>query len=149
MAGGHFSRDREAAKLRLMRAETDPDSAGSVLAVDDCPTMREIMRASLECLGYDVQAVDNGWAALAAAGASRFDAIVLDVEMPGLDGMAVARALRNDPRTASAAIAMHSSVAEAEVRAGFDAYDVYVPKAAGPRTLGEQVDRLIRSRRMA
>jgi CheY-like chemotaxis protein len=123
------------------------ECAGSVLAVDDCPTTREIMRASLEGLGYSVQAVDSGWAALDAATDANFDVIVLDVEMPGLDGMAVGRALRNSPRTAASAIAMHSSVAEAEVRAGFDRYDVYVPKSADMHSLGEQVDRLVRSRR--
>jgi CheY-like chemotaxis protein len=123
------------------------DSAGSVLAVDDCPAMREIVRASLECLGYSVHAVDSGWAALDAATEACFDVIVLDVEMPGLDGMAVGRALRSAPQTAAAAIAMHSSVAEAEVRSGFAEYDAYIPKGADPRSLGEQVDRLVRRRR--
>lgn len=118
-----------------------------MLAVDDCPAMREIVCALLECRGYSVQAVDSGWAALDAATEARFDVIVLDVEMPGLDGMAVGRALRSTPHTAAAAIAMHSSVAEAQVRAGFDAYDVYVPKSAGVRSLGEQVDRLVQMRR--
>ena len=90
-----------------MDVPQDNDCAGSVLAVDDCPAMREIMRASLECLGYRVQAVDSGWAALDAVSAARFDVIVLDVEMPGLDGMAVGRALRSAPGTAAAAITMH------------------------------------------
>lgn len=130
-----------------MRAPEDLDCPGSVLAVDDCPAMREIMRASLECLGYNVQAVDSGWAALDAVSEGSFDVIVLDVEMPGLDGMAVGRALRSTPCSASSAIAMHSSVAESEVRAGFDDYDLYVPKSADVRSLGEQVDRLVRSRR--
>ena len=111
--------------------------------------MRELMRASLESLGYCVQAVDSGRAALDAVHESQFDVIVLDVEMPGLDGMAVGRALRSRARTAATAIAMHSSLAEAAVRAGFDEYDVYVPKGAGVRFLGEQVDRLVRRRRTA
>jgi CheY-like chemotaxis protein len=123
------------------------DSAGSVLAVDDCPAMREIVRASLECLGYSVHSVDSGRAALDAATAACFDLILLDVEMPGLDGMAVGRALRRAPLTAAAAIAMHSSVTEAEVRNGFAEYDAYIPKSADPRSLGEQVDRLVRRRR--
>jgi CheY-like chemotaxis protein len=67
--------------------------------------------------------------------------------MPGLDGMAVGRALRSAPRTAGAAIAMHSSMAEAEVRAGFAGYDVFVAKSADLRSLGEQIDRLVGSRR--
>ena len=111
--------------------------------------MREIMCASLECLGYRVRAVDSGWAALDAVHETLFDVIVLDVEMPGLDGMAVGRALRSNQRTAAAAIAMHSSVVEAIVRAGFHEYDAYVPKGVNVRLLGEQVNRLIRSRRMA
>ncbi len=123
--------------------------ACSVLVVDDCPAMREIMRASLECLGYSVKAVDSGWAALDAVTEACFDVIVLDVQMPGLDGMAVGRTLRSAPRTAAAAIAMHSTVAEAEVRAGFDEYDIYVPKSADMRSLGEQVDQLVRTRRRA
>jgi CheY-like chemotaxis protein len=129
-----------------MQVQPDTPPKGHVLAVDDCVAMLEVMRASLEAFGYSVQAVDSGWAALEAARHACFDAIVLDVEMPGLDGMAVGRALRNDPRTASSMIAMHSSVDEDSVRAGFDQYDAYVAKASSPRALGERVDRLIRSR---
>lgn len=125
----------------------DHNPKGRVLAVDDCPAQRELMRASLERMGYDVQAVDSGWAALEAVDHGRFDAFVLDVEMPGMDGMALARALRDDPKTADTAIAMHSSVAESDVRAGFDQYDAFVPKAGSPLVLGERVDALIRRRR--
>lgn len=131
-----------------MAPREDIESAGNVLAVDDCPTMREVLRASLEGLGLRVRAVDSGWAALHAAAAAPFDVIVLDVEMPGLDGMAVGRALRSTPHTAGAAIAMHSSMAEADIRTGFDGYDAYVPKSAGLHVLGEQVGRLLRQRRM-
>jgi CheY-like chemotaxis protein len=116
---------------------------GRVLAVDDCAMMLDIVRASLEACGYSVQAVDNGWAALELAGAEAFDAIVLDVEMPGLDGLAVGRALRNNPKAATALIAIHSSVDEAAVRAGFSQYDAFVPKGADPRELGQRVDRMI------
>lgn len=135
------------AKLAQMQYPSDYPSRGRVLAVDDCAAMREIMRASLESFGYSVHSVDSGWAALEAAGQTAFDAIVLDVEMPGLDGLAVGRALRSDPRHAAATIAMYSSVDEEIVRAGFTDYDAYVPKACSPVTLGECVDGLIRGRR--
>ena len=129
---------------------TDPcDCAGSILAVDDCPATLEILRASLEHIGYRVHAVDSGWAALDAVSEAPFDAIVLDVEMPGMDGMAVGRTLRSTPHTASAPIAMHSSLAEAEVRAHFDAYDIYLPKGGDLRALGARIDHLVRSRRGA
>ena len=108
--------------------------------------MRELMRASLERFGYLVRAVDSGWAALQAVEEEIFDAIVLDVEMPGLDGMATGRALRRAPRAAAAVIAMHSSVDEAAVRVGFCHYDAFVPKSGCPLALGERVDGLLRSR---
>lgn len=126
--------------------ETPPK--GRVLAVDDCAAMREIMCASLESLGYSVQAVDSGWAALEAATHDSFDAFVLNVEMPGLDGMALGRALRSDPKTASAVIAIHSSVEEAAVREGFSQYDAFVSKDSGPRELGERLDGLVQGRRI-
>lgn len=120
---------------------------GHVLAVDDCAAARELVRASLAFYGYDVLAVDSGSAALEAADLSRFDAIVLDVEMPGLDGMAVGRALRQRASTATTVIAMHSSMKEADVRAGFAQYDAFVPKACSPLALGQCVDGLLRARR--
>lgn len=123
----------------------EPDN-GHVLAVDDCATMREILRAALESAGCSVHLVDSGWAALEAAGQDCYDAIILDVEMPGLDGLAVGRALRQDPRTAKAMIAIHTSVEEAAVRQGFSQYDLYLPKACSPRELGESVRRMLQSR---
>lgn len=122
-----------------------PAARNSILAVDDCAATREMVCAMLEAMGYRVQSVDNGQAALQAVLGQRFDAIVLDVEMPGLDGMAVGRALRRDPRTAHAKIAMHTGLAEAEVRAGFSGYDAFVPKVGDPRLLCERLDGLLRA----
>lgn len=117
----------------------------SILAVDDCAATREMVCATLEAMGCRVQAVDSGQAALEAARGQCFDAIVLDVEMPGLDGIAVARALRLDPRTAHAKIAMHTGLDEAVVRAGFSGYDAFVPKASHPRVLCERLEALLRA----
>ena len=125
-------------------ADTAPRARGCILTVDDCATTRELLCATLMALGDRVQAVDSGQAALEAAGREAFDAFVLDVEMPGLDGMAVGRALRQNPRTARAKIAMHTGLDEAQVRAGFSGYDAFVPKASHPRLLGERVDSLLR-----
>jgi CheY-like chemotaxis protein len=129
-----------------MPASSARPAKGHVLAVDDCAVTRELVCASLESMGYDVQGVDSGWAALQAVEQGDFDAIVLDVEMPGMDGMAVGRALRHNPRTASAVIAMHTSVDETAVRAGFSHYDLFVPKSSSPTDLGEHVHGLLRSR---
>ena len=123
-------------------------SRGRVLAVDDSSVIREILIASLEAAGYSVEAVATGQAALAAASRESFDAVILDVDMPGIDGLAVGRALRGDPRTRQSMIAMHTSLDEAHVRTGFDGYDVFLPKPCDARLLGECVGRMIQARRL-
>lgn len=123
-----------------------PHPRGRVLAVDDSSVILELLTASLEAAGYSVEAVGSGAAALAAAWRESFDAVILDVDMPGIDGLAVGRALRGDPRTRLAMIAMHTSLDEADVRTGFDDYDVFLPKPCSARLLGECVGRMIRDR---
>jgi CheY-like chemotaxis protein len=115
--------------------------------VDDSDVIRLLLQASLEQLGYSVATADNGTAALQAAERERFDAIILDVGMPGLDGCAVGRALRSDPNHRHAVIAMHTTMAEPDVRSGFDGYDALLPKPCAPGLLGEHVDRLMQARR--
>jgi CheY-like chemotaxis protein len=131
-----------------MHSIAEPHARGRVLAVDDSPVMRVLVTASLEALGYSVEAVDSGYAALEASRLESFDAVILDVDMPGMDGLAVGRALRGDPKTCSSMIAMHTSLEEAVVRTGFDEYDVFLPKPCEARMLGEAIDRLVRERRL-
>jgi CheY-like chemotaxis protein len=125
---------------------TTSATRGRVLAVDDSAEMRLLVSATLEALGYDVEVADSGYAALEATRQGSFDAVVLDVDMPGIDGLAVGRALRNDPHTRRSIIAMHTSVEEAVVKAGFAEYDAYVAKPCDARVLGERIDRMLRER---
>ncbi len=137
-----------AAKLVAMHPKPDTTHPrGRILAVDDSPVVRVLVTASLEALGYVVEAVDSGFAALEASKLESFDAVVLDVDMPGMDGLAVGRALRSDPKTSASMIAMHTSVEEAVVRDGFDDYDIFVSKSCSARALGESVDLMIRAHR--
>jgi two-component system, OmpR family, response regulator MprA len=66
----------------------------AVLLVDDDASIRRMLERTLAAEGYGVAAVADGGAALAAVERSVPDAIVLDVAMPGLDGLAVTRRLR-------------------------------------------------------
>ena len=66
----------------------------SVLVVDDDGPIRRMLERTLAAEGYAVSAVADGGAALAAVERSVPDAVVLDVAMPGLDGLAVCRRLR-------------------------------------------------------
>jgi two-component system, OmpR family, response regulator MprA len=65
-----------------------------VLVVDDEPTIRSSLSRALKLERYDADVAGDGAAALDRLGAERFDAIVLDVAMPGVDGLEVCRRLR-------------------------------------------------------
>lgn len=65
-----------------------------VLLVDDDPHIQKTNEAHLKKQGYDISAVSNGADALKAASSAAFDAIVLDVDMPGMDGVTVCRRIR-------------------------------------------------------
>jgi len=66
-----------------------------VLVVDDDALVRRMLTRSLAAEGFEVEHVADGGAALAAAESSAPDLVVLDVTMPGLDGLAVCRRLRS------------------------------------------------------
>jgi two-component system, OmpR family, response regulator MprA len=110
-----------------------------VLVVDDDPAVRESLRRSLAFNGYQVDLASDGEHALRAISASRPDAVVLDVMMPRLDGLATCRALR----AAGDDIPILMLTARDEVSdrvAGLDAgADDYLPK---PFALEELLARL-------
>ncbi|MFI7131867.1 response regulator transcription factor [Nonomuraea sp. NPDC050153] len=65
-----------------------------LLVVDDEPALREALQSSLEFEGYKVVTANDGQAALDAVVADSFDAVLLDVMMPRLDGLTACRRLR-------------------------------------------------------
>src|SRR5438105_8738406 len=67
---------------------------GRVLVVDDDPPLRRMLERTMVAEGFDVTVAVDGGAALVAAERAAPDVIVLDVAMPGLDGLAVCRRLR-------------------------------------------------------
>jgi two-component system response regulator MprA len=69
-----------------------------LLVVDDEPALRETLARALTTEGYEVETAPDGVAALAVAARTEPDAIVLDVLMPGADGLEVTRRLRSSGR---------------------------------------------------
>ena len=71
-----------------------------ILLADDSPTVRALARLELEEAGYEVVEAADGPAALAAVRAERPDVVLLDIEMPGMDGYDVVTELKADASTA-------------------------------------------------
>ena len=66
-----------------------------VLVVEDDASLRHIAETALTTAGFDVEAAENGADALSLAAARPPDVVVLDSQMPAMDGVAFARAYRN------------------------------------------------------
>ena len=77
--------------------EFEPTRPARVLLVDDHPMNRELGHALLTLAGCDVSTAEDGAQAVEAAGLGGFDLILMDVHMPGMDGLAAARAIRALP----------------------------------------------------
>ena len=69
----------------------------SVLTVDDSKTIRDMVSFTLKKAGYDVTEAADGSAGLAIASRQKFDCIITDLNMPGLDGLALTKAIRANP----------------------------------------------------
>ena len=79
-------------------AETEARSArpARILVVDDLAENRELVRVLLEAMGHEVADAGGGPQAVAAAMAAAFDLILMDLQMPGMDGMSATRAIRDN-----------------------------------------------------
>ncbi len=82
------------AQASEMRAEDNAPLNVRVLVVDDVPVNREIARLMLTIAGCEVVEADSGAAAVEAARCEVFDIILMDLQMPGMDGIAATREIR-------------------------------------------------------
>ena len=85
---------------------------GRIWVVDDQPDVSRAMVALLRQAGHRGTAFLSGEAALEQLRSDIPDLMILDVMMPGLDGFAVLRAVRDDPRTANLPVIMFSAVSD-------------------------------------
>ncbi len=81
------------------------------LVVDDDPVVLEVVRYRLDELGFEVSVRAEALGTSAAILQFRPDFVLLDLEMPGLPGMALARSLQANPLTQGVRIILHSSAA--------------------------------------
>ncbi len=125
------------------------DWAGTteIVVVEDDPTVAEIVTRYLEREGYQVAVIANGLEALATLTAREPDLVVLDLMLPGLDGLALCRRLR---ATSAVPVIMLTARGEAADRiAGLElGADDYLAKPFSPRELTARVRAVLtRSRR--
>jgi signal transduction histidine kinase len=123
----------------------------AVLIVDDNPADRALFRTVLTRAGYTVHEASRGSEALTLAREVRPHAIVLDVNLPDLDGHAVCEALKSGPETGGFPVLMLTiRDNDADVLAGLRAgADDYVAKDAAPEIFLARVHRLIQFRQLA
>lgn len=96
--------------------------AGTVLIIDDDDAVREMTAELVALAGYTTLAAENGLVGLRLASETRPDAVLLDVNMPGIDGLEVCRRLRADPATAEIPILLITALGDQEARiAGLEA----------------------------
>jgi len=124
-------------------AEVSPPS---ILAVEDSLTARELERDILEAAGYEVEVAVDGLDALEKLRRKRFDLIVTDIQMPGLDGFELIQRLRQSEEHKEVPIVVVTTRESEEdkkrgVEVGADAY--IVKSTFDQRGLLECIERLI------
>ena len=111
----------------------------TILLVEDNEMNRDMLTRRLERKGFDVLIAVDGDEASRAFQASKFDLVLMDINLPGKDGYQLTRELKSNPRTAGVpviALTAHAMVGDREksIAAGCDEYDtkpVDLPRLLG------------------
>ena len=117
-----------------------------ILAVDDEEDILQLVRYNLAKEGYRVECVKSGEEALRQARAGHPNLILLDLMLPGLDGLEVCKRLKGDPDTAMTPVIMLTAKGEdADIVAGLElGADDYIVKPFSPRVLVARVRTVLR-----
>ena len=123
-------------------------------AIGTSPTVVTVVKYFLELDGFEVLVAEDGLAGLEIARRARPEVVVSDINMPGMDGMALTKALRDDPATRDVAILLLTSEAstESETRGLELGADDYLVKPVEPKRLAARVKSILgraRTRRAA
>ena len=120
--------------------------SNQILVVEDEISIQTIVRTYLESSGYSVTVVDNGPEALTQARLTQPDLVILDLNLPGMDGMEVAARLREE--SAVYILMLSARGEEADRVAGLRiGADDFLTKPFSPRELVARVEALLRRHR--
>ena len=122
------------------------NNRGSILVIDDEKDLIELVRYNLNKEGFDVIAASDGASGLEIATRHKPNLVVLDLMMPGMDGLEVCRRMRGDERTRRIpVIVLTAKAAEADRIVGLEmGADDYVTKPFSPRELVARVKAVLR-----
>ncbi|MDQ1334755.1 MAG: two-component system, OmpR family, alkaline phosphatase synthesis response regulator PhoP [Thermodesulfobacteriota bacterium] len=120
-----------------------------ILVVDDEEDILELLRFNLSREGYDVTVAASGEKAIDIAGRQPPDLMILDLMLPGIDGLEATRILKSNPETRAIPIVMLTAKGEEpDVVAGLElGADDYIVKPFSPRILLARVKAVLRRRR--
>jgi len=119
----------------------------TVLVIDDDPIIVKLLQVNFEIEGYAVISAENGVSGLARAHDDQPDLIILDVMMPGMNGLDVARSLKGADDTRSIPIILLSAKAQAnDVARGREVADDYITKPFDPLELLDRVASFLEDR---
>lgn len=121
--------------------------ARRLLLVEDDPPVSRMLAQVLGLEGYEVTVVTEGSRALEAVRSRTFDAVVLDLMLPDLDGLSVMRGIRDDAATSRLPVVMLTAMADDEsIWAGWRAgCDYYMTKPFEPAALAAVLRRVVDS----
>jgi signal transduction histidine kinase/ActR/RegA family two-component response regulator len=125
-----------------------------ILAAEDVRANQMVLQAALEHRNIDLTLVDNGAQALEAVGLERFDLILMDIQMPIMDGLAATRAIRAKERLSGLAptpiIALSANAMDYQIASYREAgCDDYIAKPIDLTRLANAIDRLTQSAAIA
>src|SRR5436190_2626797 len=120
-----------------------------VMVIEDEKEIRDLVRYNLEREGYRVAAADDGEKGLSQIFSSRPDLLVLDLMLPGHNGLEILREVRSEPTTRDLpVIVLTARAAEMDKLLGFEhGADDYLTKPFSPRELVARVEALLRRAR--
>ena len=138
---------------RVRSAPRDTAGPARVLVAEDNMVNQTLARRLLEKRGYEVSVVDDGRAALAALDHESFDIVLMDIQMPGMDGLEATTAIRQREQLAGTHIPIVAMTAHAfkgdQERCLAAGMDAYVSKPVRQEELYATIERMLGQNGMA